>query len=278
MRLFDRLRTQLSEDDLPAMPVIVADAIARQIDELPTEPGEVYPAESYGVVAPPFDNFYVESITFVDGIRVERGAKVISSQEEQYVRRFSDTAKWMVSVFPDLVVGGQYINLYGVPLVPIAEDGTIACRMEQIQVAFAKSMTDTLPEGEMRKHALQATEFLPIVLKAVSAMHKRVEAEHIVPTRQQRRQHERKHGEGKPLTDYWMLKVDGGRPLRTINDVGVAATRRHFTPREHEVRGHFRYYSDERPLFGRVTGMIWVPAHKRGSDAIGTIRKDYEVK
>lgn len=278
MRLFDRLRAQLSEEDLPEMPVIVADAIARQIDELPVEPGVVYPAESYGVVAPPFANFYVEAITEVYGLRVERGAKVISSQEERYVRRYSDTAKWMMSVFPDMFIDGEYVPIYGVALVPIAEDGTIDCDMEKIQAAFTKEVVKALPDEEIRRHALQTTEFLPIVLKAIGAMHRRVEAEHVVPSRQQRRQHERKHGEGKPLTDYWVLKVDSGRPLRTINDVGVAATRRHFTPREHEVRGHFRYYSDERPLFGRVTGMIWVPAHKRGSDAIGAIRKDYEIK
>ena len=76
-------------------------------------------------------------------------------------------------------------------------------------------------------------------------------------------------------TDYWVLKVKKYTP-QTIEEVGRGekGKRPH---REHQVRGHFRYYTDERPLFGRYSGMIWVPDHERGNDDVGHIRKDYEV-
>lgn len=44
----------------------------------------------------------------------------------------------------------------------------------------------------------------------------------------------------------------------------------------HICRGHFKTY-DERPLFGKVTGTFWVPAHVRGDPSIGKIKKDYEI-
>lgn len=45
----------------------------------------------------------------------------------------------------------------------------------------------------------------------------------------------------------------------------------------HICRGHFATYSEERPLFGRIAGTIWVPAHVRGSRSEGLALKDYKV-
>lgn len=46
----------------------------------------------------------------------------------------------------------------------------------------------------------------------------------------------------------------------------------------HVCRGHFATYTEEAPLFGRVTGTFWKPMHVRGSKAAGEVRKDYVVK
>ena len=48
--------------------------------------------------------------------------------------------------------------------------------------------------------------------------------------------------------------------------------------RLHICRGHFRHYTASKPLFGHYVGPIWVPAHTRGSDHVGTIEKTYEVR
>jgi hypothetical protein len=46
----------------------------------------------------------------------------------------------------------------------------------------------------------------------------------------------------------------------------------------HICRGHFATYSEEKPLFGKVTGTVWIPAHVRGSKDAGEVRKDYKIK
>lgn len=45
----------------------------------------------------------------------------------------------------------------------------------------------------------------------------------------------------------------------------------------HICRGHFATYAPEKPLFGKVTGTFWVPAHVRGSVENGIVDKDYRV-
>jgi hypothetical protein len=46
----------------------------------------------------------------------------------------------------------------------------------------------------------------------------------------------------------------------------------------HICRGHFATYTEEKPLFGKYTGTVWVPAHIRGSADQGVVDKDYRVK
>ena len=73
-----------------------------------------------------------------------------------------------------------------------------------------------------------------------------------------------------------MLRV---RPTYTPQDMRQVGqpTRAAGQRREHMVRGHFRYYDESRPMFGRVAGMVWIPEHERGDSDLGRIKKDYEV-
>lgn len=45
----------------------------------------------------------------------------------------------------------------------------------------------------------------------------------------------------------------------------------------HLCRGHFKNY-DEKPLFGKLKGTYWWPAHARGDASNGLIQKNYEIK
>lgn len=45
----------------------------------------------------------------------------------------------------------------------------------------------------------------------------------------------------------------------------------------HIVRGHFKTYTDENPLFGKVTGTWWWGHHARGDEKNGVSIHDYEV-
>lgn len=45
----------------------------------------------------------------------------------------------------------------------------------------------------------------------------------------------------------------------------------------HRVRGHFKRYTPERPLFGRIVGTVWHSDHLRGNPERGTIQHQYEA-
>jgi hypothetical protein len=45
----------------------------------------------------------------------------------------------------------------------------------------------------------------------------------------------------------------------------------------HICRGHFATYTDDKKLFGRVTGTFWKPSHVRGSIKEGVVVSDYRV-
>lgn len=47
--------------------------------------------------------------------------------------------------------------------------------------------------------------------------------------------------------------------------------------RGHLVRGHFKHYTDDAPLFGRYTGTWFWGAQYRGDSEIGVVNKSYEV-
>lgn len=45
----------------------------------------------------------------------------------------------------------------------------------------------------------------------------------------------------------------------------------------HICRGHFRTYSEQRKLFGKIAGTFWVDEHARGAEEFGTVVKDYNI-
>lgn len=115
--------------------------------------------------------------------------------------------------------------------------------------------------------------FSPCLL-AITFMHcKNVEIRDIPPTRQQRRQAERKN---KPLITYKELIID---PLKKQVRNEAAESQGGERGRAlHICRGHFATYSEERPLFGKVSGTFWIPMHVKGNKQYGEVKKDYKVK
>lgn len=45
----------------------------------------------------------------------------------------------------------------------------------------------------------------------------------------------------------------------------------------HQVRGHFRRYGPDKPLFGKYVCTVWVPHHIRGSAEVGEVKSDYRI-
>lgn len=78
-----------------------------------------------------------------------------------------------------------------------------------------------------------------------------------------------------PHTDYYTIGVKNPseyskRENRKIENPGIT--------RLHLCRGHFKTYTEENPLFGRIVGRIWWQPHIRGNKDQGLILKDYHVK
>lgn len=77
-----------------------------------------------------------------------------------------------------------------------------------------------------------------------------------------------------PLTKYYTLEIN---PMKEILKREGNVERNGLQKALHICRGHFATYTDEKPLFGKIVGKIWVPSHTRGSKAQGEIKKDYSI-
>jgi hypothetical protein len=84
----------------------------------------------------------------------------------------------------------------------------------------------------------------------------------------------RRHGL-KPFVRYHTINIEPMKKvLRTEGQIESQGLKRAL----HICRGHFSTYSEERPLFGKVAGTFWIPAHVRGEAKEGLVISDYRVK
>ena len=74
---------------------------------------------------------------------------------------------------------------------------------------------------------------------------------------------------------YKLLRLDLGKPRGGVHSLGEI---KHLWSNPlHSCRGHFRTYTPEHGLFGKVAGTFWIPPHMRGNADHGVVVKDYEV-
>lgn len=77
-----------------------------------------------------------------------------------------------------------------------------------------------------------------------------------------------------PLMTYHVLRV---APLRALRQGAPASTSGASLPL-HWVRGHFKVFTAERPLFGRLAGRFWWQPMLHGRDRSRRVEKDYLVQ
>lgn len=77
-----------------------------------------------------------------------------------------------------------------------------------------------------------------------------------------------------PITSYKTLLID---PMREVLKTEGNVEKNGLKKALHICRGHFATYTDDKPLFGRVTGTFWKPMHVRGSKERGEVKKDYVI-
>lgn len=78
-------------------------------------------------------------------------------------------------------------------------------------------------------------------------------------------------GHGAKRLDYRILKISSTLTRGQANQ----STGGHRDLPLHLIIGHFRRYSDEKPLFGKYAGTFFIPAHTRGKEENGVINKGY---
>jgi hypothetical protein len=133
---------------------------------------------------------------------------------------------------------------------------------------------DDLSEEEIEKQVgFVSVVFSPVVL-AQSLMHCKnvvIEGQPLSPKRA--KSFQRKH-KTRPAS-FKTVKIE---PVKTVikragGVRGIGAEKA-----MHIVRGHFAEYTEEKPLFGKVTGRFFRPKHVRGNANIGVKPPDYSVQ
>ena len=91
-----------------------------------------------------------------------------------------------------------------------------------------------------------------------------------VTTRAQRRRLAKQHlGDVAKVIEVKPMRSKG-RPTDPSDSEWRQPTRLHL------VRGHFKTWTEEAPLFGRLVGTWWCEPHSRGDADVGAVRKAYQ--
>ena len=115
----------------------------------------------------------------------------------------------------------------------------IAAPVMSMKGAKAIGLRATLPARGVANN-------VPYALKALSVLHRRCQADKVTSHRT---------AGGHVLHEYSILRVRPTTTPKTIDDVAQPRTATG-QRREHLVRGHFRLYTPERPLFGHTSGAV----------------------
>jgi hypothetical protein len=134
-------------------------------------------------------------------------------------------------------------------------------------------LLDSLNEEETEWLEQDSRIFAGPVTLAWSFMSCKSVAVQVVNPDLQRNRERRKAGL-KPFLRYHTINIEPMKTiLRTEGNIETVGLKRAL----HICRGHFSTYSEERPLFGKVAGTFWIPAHVRGSAKQGVVVSDYNV-
>lgn len=88
-----------------------------------------------------------------------------------------------------------------------------------------------------------------------------------------------KKGKKKPKPPFIKYKILQINPLKQYqHEINRPDTEKENNKRLHAVRGHFKTFTAEHPLFGRLIGTYWWGDCVKGNPVFGLVAKDYELK
>ena len=152
-------------------------------------------------------------------------------------------------------------------------------RIEAAAQTFESIIETGFPDTDDEQHIWLWRALAP-AMQAVAFLHcKNVVLDEIVPP--SKVQHKRR-SRGKPqLVRYHTLRLDvPRRQSESAGGRGFGASALHI------VAGHFSHYGDCCPgqhephgmLFGRLSGVYWMPSHIRGDRSRGEVRTDFDLQ
>lgn len=228
----------------------------------------------------------------IDGREVVQGPRDIGELDGLNVRPPFDLS--FVDLGPDDEGIGYGVNFgkgdddrYGATVIATAYDGSVmvlpwtslfwldeegAIRSSQLRSDLPQSMYVGADDSRYRE-SIAWTKWATLqalyVFAHVNA--RGVELVEVQPTRQQRRDAERR---GDPVYKHYTLRI-GPTVRKPVGRQPASGDKRDLPL--HLVRGHVARYTAEAPLFGKHTGQFWVRAHVRGKAERGVIDKTYRV-
>lgn len=188
----------------------------------------------------------------------------------------TDRKGWLVGSQMVLAWGGE-LTTPGVQIVMfLDEQGTLIDAPKWALLGgdnYIEHMKKRLPSFPHSLIAEMSAKMFPIWL-ALSFLHcKNISVAESNPNPKLAKARQRRNK--PPLTKYYTLEIETmKRVLRTEGRSEEVGLKRAL----HICRGHFASYTEEKPLFGKIAGRFWIPAHVRGSKEAGEINKDYKVK
>jgi len=223
---------------------------------------------TYGVSdLPYYASVIVDVVSLTDKTRINQINLVI----DKFGDKLPESAKWIMSLacFYSKREDGENSIAIGRTTVTLDEDGFEI----NPNYFFAPDHVASLGEDEVEYAKLRTGLTIMPVLVAISLLHcKNIELVNKPITRAMRRRAKRT---GKPMVIEKMLELEPFK-RKVINETSGGHTG--LTLAMHICRGHFREYSEEKPLFGKYSGKYWIPQHARGDKGAGEIIKDYKVK
>lgn len=272
--LLDRVLAMSGGSDLPEITAIDGSHIADQIDAMPDDAPQ-FQAGDYECVAPPFSTFFIEATKRVGGIWYQRGLMFDTGRVGEQPsslnwteHRQVDGAFWFMEATAFL--WSQERGIVGAPgfaALYLDRNGWLLEDMTKIAI---------MTSGRLQALALGSAPLpviaknLPFALMTLRAMHRKAPIERVRPTRQQRRA-ARRDGHERPLVDHYVIRVDPRRPRR-VADIGTPPAEGEVRSRRAPdfVREHYKYYHPDRPLFGKFSGLVRIPARSKKSGATRT--------
>ena len=81
-----------------------------------------------------------------------------------------------------------------------------------------------------------------------------------------------------PLYSYKILEVVKGKPKSKNAGAVPWDYKSPATTRFHLCRGHFKTFTEDKPLFGKYAGTFWWNPQSRGNKDVGAVEKEYSIK